>query len=145
MIRGAVRADCDALLLLIRQHADFERAQATIDRGMLGSLIAEAEPEVRLYVAEGKRTLHGFAAMTIDFSLWRGHHWGHLDCLFVSSEARGLGVGAALLEHVRSAAASLGLDRLEWQTPRWNQRAIEFYRREGAESEEKMRFGLSLR
>ena len=40
----------------------------------------------------------------------------YLQDLFTASEARGAGVGRALIEHVYDAAATAGLSRVYWQT-----------------------------
>lgn len=42
------------------------------------------------------------------------------------------------------AARKEGADRLEWQTPAWNERAIGFYRSRNAKGVPKMRFGINL-
>ncbi|WP_420710438.1 GNAT family N-acetyltransferase [Asticcacaulis sp. SL142] len=71
-----------------------------------------------------------------------GQTWAHLDCLYVETQARSQGAGASLLHHAKATAQRLGADRLEWQTPEWNERAIAFYIREGASGQAKMRFAF---
>lgn len=143
-IRAAGIADCAAVLAFVREHAAFEQAEATITDAELTRLLALRHPPVRVFVATMAGRVIAYAAMTTDYALWRGRRWAHLDCLFVSPEARGLGVGASLLRHVLQVTKSLRIDRLEWQTPNWNARAIAFYRREGAMCLPKMRFSIPL-
>ncbi len=117
---------------------------ASIDASALAHIIGNPEPPVQIYVAEGSDDILGYAALTNDYSLWRGRYWAHLDCLFVKSQARGLGIGGQLLRHIASVAHAVGADRLEWQTPDWNERAASFYHAHGATSATKLRFGVAL-
>ena len=143
-IRRARSADCAALLALVREHATFERSAATIVEPELARILAMRRPPVRIFIAANGDGLIAYAALTIAYALWRGRRWAHLDCLFVKADARGGGVGAALLHHVIGVSRDFGADRVEWQTPDWNERAIAFYRREGARGLNKMRFRLDV-
>ncbi len=142
-IRRAAPQDARALLALIHAHAEFERTRASIGERQLGELLASVHAPVRVWVASAPDLL-GYVALTTDFSLWRGRYWAHLDCLFVSDACRGAGIGRALLAHAHGAARAGGADRLEWQTPAWNERAIRFYKREGAIAAAKTRFSVPL-
>lgn len=142
-IRRAVPEDAPDLLALIEAHAAFERAHAGIGERRLGELLASDQAPVTIWVASTPE-LVGYAALTTDFSLWRGRYWAHLDCLFVRDAWRGQGCGRELLATARSAARADGADRLEWQTPSWNEPAIRFYRREGAIAADKARFCMTL-
>jgi GNAT superfamily N-acetyltransferase len=140
-IRPAEPGDADQLLMLVRDHARFEHAKATIAPADLARLLASPTP-VRLTVAEDQGVLLGYTAVTFDYSLWRGRLWAHLDCLFVRATDRNQGTGKRLLAQALAQALAAGADRLEWQTPDWNEAAIRFYGREGAACEAKKRFHL---
>ncbi len=144
IIRCAVPADQDALFVLIRDHAQFEGAKVMLTPDRLGAVLQNPEPSAEIFVAVGQRDLLGYAALTYDYSLWRTHRWAHLDCLFVREVSRGRSVGRELLGAVIQAAREQGADRLEWQTPTWNERAIAFYYRQNAEGQQKMRFCIEL-
>jgi GNAT superfamily N-acetyltransferase len=144
VIRLAAPADRDDLFGLIADHARFERTEATLTRAALDGILATTTPPVKILVAARQGNLLGYAAMTYDYSLWRAHRWAHLDCLFVQEEHRGLSVGRALLQAATDTARECGADRLEWQTPAWNEPAIAFYRRQNAKGLSKMRFGFAL-
>jgi GNAT superfamily N-acetyltransferase len=143
-IRPAKADDCSALLDMIHQHAQYELGKASVSDATLLELIACSAPPVSIFVAVSKAQLLGYAALTFDFSLWRGSRWAHLDCLYVKTEARSLGIGAQLLAYAIGAARNSGADRIEWQTPDWNKRAISFYEREGAEAHVKVRLAVEL-
>lgn len=142
-VRHAVPHDCSALFALIGEHARFEHGEATLTACEPLSILASGVPPVTIFVAANGEELLGFAALTIDFALWRARRWAHLDCLFVREDARGLGLGTKLLRAAVDHALTCGAGRMEWQTPAWNERAITFYRRACALDAAKVRFNAS--
>jgi GNAT superfamily N-acetyltransferase len=75
----------------------------------------------------------GFAAWYVTFSTWTGRNGIWLEDLFVSPDVRGLGLGKALLARLAQIAVERGYRRVEWWVLRWNEPALGFYRRLGAE------------
>lgn len=144
IVRAAAFDDVVQLHGLVRKHAAFERNAASLTVSDLEAIVAGNAPPIRLLVAEREGVLLGYAAVTFDWSLWRARRYGHLDCLFVAEDARGKGVGAKLLDQVARLATSKGADRLEWQTPAWNEDALRFYLRHGAEIADKKRLVLTV-
>ena len=131
-IRPARPDDAPTLLALVRALAAYERApdavvatEADFERG-LGT-------EMDALVAEEEGAALGFALFFPTWSTWRGRPGIHLEDLFVVPEARGRGVGAVLLSAVAAAAVRRGCARLEWQVLDWNEPAIHFYKKIGAE------------
>lgn len=143
ILRQAAPDDGAQLLLMIGDHAAFEHGAATLSARALEQVLQNPDPPVYLFVAESER-LVGYAALTFDYAIWHGARTGHLDCLFVTEPHRGLGIGSRLLQLVTRAARDAGATWLEWQTPRWNIDAAEFYLRNGADRLDKERFRLSL-
>ncbi|WAJ30588.1 GNAT family N-acetyltransferase [Antarcticirhabdus aurantiaca] len=141
-IRQPTPGDVPRLHALIRDHAAFERSTASLTAEALEALLRETA--IRFLVAEGDGELQGYAAVTFDWSVWRARRYAHLDCLFVAEIHRGRGIGRWLLSRARELASSEGVDRMEWQTPAWNEDACRFYVREGASCESKARFSLAL-
>lgn len=117
---------------------------ARLTRDALSAILCASTPLVNIFVAAQQKNLLGYAALTYDYSLWRAHRWAHLDCLFVREEYRGKAIGRELLGVAIGFARAGGADRLEWQTPIWNEQAIAFYNRQKAEGLQKMRFGIAL-
>lgn len=85
-------------------------------------------------------TVAGYAACSEEFAFWDARHYLHMDCLYLAEEARGHGLGAALMAAVAGLARELGLEHVEWQTPDWNEGAIRFYDRLGATGRPKQRY-----
>ncbi len=84
-----------------------------------------------VFTAEANGEMVGFAiTMTIPASLRLGHYWQIKD-LFVVPELRHVGVGRALLDHLRSAATASGALRLVVQTEMDNSNALRLYESSG--------------
>jgi GNAT superfamily N-acetyltransferase len=103
-----------------------------------------AAGRVEVFMAWRGEQVLGYASLTTDVATWTGREFGHLDCLFVTEEARGQRVGRLLIEAVAERCRERGLTELQWQTPDWNADAIRFYRRLGAADAPKQRFTWSL-
>ncbi|MEU3477442.1 GNAT family N-acetyltransferase [Streptomyces sp. NPDC033754] len=102
-------------------------------------------PRLRCFVAElPDGSLAGYATCAPEISTWDGVAYLHMDCLYLTSTARGHGLGPLLMDAVRTEARALGLTEIQWQTPAWNEGAIRFYDRLGATSKEKRRYTLAV-
>lgn len=136
--------DVSGLHELIREHAAFERSTASLLLAELGRLLLTLPRPIHFLVAKRDDDLLGYAAITFDWSVWRARRYAHLDCLFVAQNHRGRGVGKSLLAGAKGIALAESVDRLEWQSPAWNEDAQRFYVREGAYCQAKSRFSLDL-
>ncbi|RYD60404.1 MAG: GNAT family N-acetyltransferase, partial [Sphingomonadales bacterium] len=67
-----------------------------------------------------------------NFSTWTGWRGLYLEDLYVTPEARGAGVGTALLRHLAGIAVDRGCTRFEWAVLDWNVSAQNFYKAMGA-------------
>src|SRR3546814_21004393 len=74
-----------------------------------------------------------FPYPTLFRSTWTGRRGLYLEDLYVTPEARGVGVGAALLRHLAGVALDRGCGRFEWAVLDWNEPAKAFSARRGAE------------
>lgn len=133
-IRAAVRADVPTILDLIRQLAVYEKLahevvgnEALLDRHLFGP-----RPAAEVLIAEREGKPVGFALFFPTFSTFLTKPGMWLEDLFVIPEARGLGIGKALLTKVAEIAEERGSGRLEWTVLDWNEPAIGFYRKLGA-------------
>ncbi|MFI5668457.1 GNAT family N-acetyltransferase [Streptomyces sp. NPDC051704] len=129
VVRAARPADLPRLVELVHEHAAYEKSAPR-----LWVLPAEAP--------DG--SVAGYAACSAEFAVWDARRHLHMDCLHLAEEARGQGLGAALMEGVADLARKLDLDRVQWQTPDWNEGAIRFYHRLGAAGAPKRRHTLPV-
>jgi GNAT superfamily N-acetyltransferase len=88
--------------------------------------------------------LVGYATLSNEFSTWSGNDYLHMDTLYVDASSRNNGVGATLLNSIVEHAQRRAISEIQWQTPDWNDRAIRFYERAGADSTVKHRFRLPV-
>ncbi|GAB2887243.1 GNAT family N-acetyltransferase [Paralcaligenes ginsengisoli] len=57
----------------------------------------------------------------------------YLEDIYVQPAHRGIGLGSMALRHLARLAIELDCGRFEWTVLDWNQNAIDFYKRHGAE------------
>jgi GNAT superfamily N-acetyltransferase len=133
-IRPATREDAPTILRFVRELAAFERepdaveaTEAMLARALFDERAAEA------VIAERDGHAVGFALFFHNFSTWTGRKGLYLEDLYVTPEARGSGVGKALLRHLAGLAVARDCARFEWAVLDWNRPAIDFYTAQGAE------------
>ena len=134
-IRSTTEADVPIILSLIRELADYERAPnavVTTEAGLLEVLFGAKRSAEVLLALEGNEPV-GFAVYFYSFSTWLGRPGLYLEDLFVRPTARGKGYGRALLERLAQIAQERGCGRMEWAVLDWNDPAIQFYKKLGAE------------
>jgi len=145
VIRRATPDDAERLSELCAEHARFERIDfvAAGHVARLEAALADASTLV-VWLAETPDATLGYAAATPAYSTLDAMAYLHMDCLYLQADHRGRRIGTGLLDRVAAHGASLGLPRIEWQTPAWNRAAAKFYRRQGAAQRAKLRFVLTL-
>lgn len=134
-IRPATPQDATLILRFIRELAEFERepdAVKATEESLRHALFGERSAEAVIAEQEGKAM--GFALFFHNFSTWTGRKGLYLEDLYVTPEARGSGVGTALLRHLAGIALDRDCGRFEWAVLDWNTPAIDFYTAMGAES-----------
>jgi GNAT superfamily N-acetyltransferase len=93
-------------------------------------LAAEADARILLAEIDGKAV--GFACFALLFPAPDAGGQIYMKELFVREDARGNGIGPALLRAVAKAGVERGAMRLDWTAEDNNPRAVEFYDRIGA-------------
>lgn len=133
-IRKAEARDVPGMLALVKELAAFEREPDSVT-------VSEKEMteagfgENRVWwgwVAEHENDLLGIAICYERYSTWRGRV-GYLEDIVVTSTARGIGIGADLLKACAAEALERNYHHLTWQVLDWNEGAIRFYERIGAD------------
>jgi GNAT superfamily N-acetyltransferase len=135
MIRPATSDDVPAILKLIHELADYEKAahEVRATEEQLREVLFGASPAVFAHIAESDDgEVVGFAMWFLNFSTWRGTHGIYLEDLYVRPGRRGSGYGRALLAELARICVERGYQRLEWSVLDWNEPSIGFYRSLGA-------------
>lgn len=135
-IRPGGPADAALVLALVRELAQYERLLHEVDatEAMIAAALAGPSPRLFCDIAERQGEAAGFALWFYSFSSFRGRHGIYLEDLFVRPASRGFGLGRALLANLARRCVAEGLARLEWAVLDWNEPALGFYRRIGAEA-----------
>ena len=134
-IRALAAEDVPLLLELIDALADYEHLpgpDAAARERLARDAVAEP-PRYRAYLAELDGTIVGYALYFETYSTFLARPTLYLEDIFVRPEARGTGAGAALFQACAREAVGRGCGRLDWQVLAWNQLALDFYARWGAE------------
>ena len=133
-IRPATPADIPAIHALIVALAVYEKEPDAVKatEADLHAALFGPQPLAEAVLAEVGGTPVGFALFFTSFSTWTGRGGIYLEDLFVVPEARGTGLGKALLVHLAGIAVARGYSRFEWSVLDWNTPAIGFYQGLGA-------------
>jgi GNAT superfamily N-acetyltransferase len=133
IIRKGEPKDVPAALALIKELAEYERAPDEVE-------VTESElledgfgqnPSFGLFVAEYESQIIGIALYYFKYSTWKGK-CVFLEDLVVKESFRRFGAGRLLFDEVVKVAKDMGARRLEWQVLEWNEPALFFYRKVGA-------------
>lgn len=144
-IRNAEPKDIDEIILLCIEHAEFERAKfSDVEKAekLAEFLFSDNPPVFCLLVESEAGEILGYTTFMPEFSTWDADYYVYMDCLYLRPQARNFGIGEQLIKKVARFAKSRNIKQLQWHTPIFNERAIKFYRRIGANSKEKTRFFL---
>jgi Acetyltransferases len=133
-LRLATPADAPALFELILALAEYEK----LTHEVVGSAEQLAEhlggdpPLVEALLAEVDQQAVGFALFFGNYSTFLTKPGIYLEDLFVRPAYRGQGIGKSLLSALAKLAVERNCGRLEWNVLDWNEPAIAFYKRIGA-------------
>jgi GNAT superfamily N-acetyltransferase len=133
-IRPATREDLPLIAQFIRDLAEYEKLahEVRFDDVVLGERLFGTRPYAEVLIGEIDGMPQGFALFFHNFSTFEGKPGIYLEDLFVRPEARGSGLGKALLQRLAQLAVERDCARLEWWVLDWNEPSIGFYKSLGA-------------
>lgn len=137
-IRPARPDDVPAILGLVKELAEYERmphAVVATEESLARDLFGEGfgrGPACEALMGEVEGRIEGFALYFMNYSTWVGRAGIYLEDLYVRPQARGRGLGRALLVELARIARERGCTRMEWSVLHWNKGAHAFYRALGA-------------
>ena len=127
-VRPVRDGDFFAWLELYSKYAEFYETELTDQRALvLWSWLTAPEHEESGFVAVDGDRIVGLAHVREFARPLEGDRGLFLDDLFVVEEERGSGVGAALIQKVRSLAEERGLGVVQWITAQDNSAAQSVY------------------
>jgi GNAT superfamily N-acetyltransferase len=134
-IERAVESQTPLILYFIRQLAEYEKLlhKVEADETRIRESLFGEKPCAEVLIAYLTEQPAGFAIFFQTYSTFLGSPGIYLEDLFVEPKFREHGVGKALLVHLAGLTRERGGARFEWSVLNWNEPAIQFYRRLGAE------------
>jgi ribosomal protein S18 acetylase RimI-like enzyme len=138
-IRKAERNDCTRLLELIHELAVYEKAPEEVtvtlqhfeESGFGETPIWWGFVATRINTTSGVEEILGFVLYYIRFSTWKGQRM-YLEDFLVTEQARGQGIGQLLFDTLFEEAKAKNLNGIVWQVLKWNEPAINFYKKYNA-------------
>ncbi|MCL5127458.1 MULTISPECIES: GNAT family N-acetyltransferase [unclassified Algibacter] len=132
-IRNAKKEDMPQVLHLINELAVFEKEPDAVEVTLtdLENDGFGIHPAFHCFVAEADKKVEGIALVYNRYSTWKGKII-HLEDLIVNQKMRGTGMGTALLDEVVKYGHKKGVKRINWEVIDWNEPAIAFYEKKGA-------------
>lgn len=133
-LRKAQKEDCERLLELIQELAEYEKApdevtvslEEFVDSGFGDHPVWEA------FVIESEGRIQGMALYYIRYSTWKGRRI-YLEDIIVTENMRGRGYGKILFDKVWQTCLERNYSGMVWQVLDWNTPAINFYEKYGAD------------
>ncbi len=136
-LRRGVETDLPQVLALIQELAVYERAPDAVTN-TLAAMRRDGfgpSPIFGFFVLENEAAeILGMALFYTAYSTWKGRML-YLEDLVVTEAARRGGYGKQLFDAVLQEAHATGAKLLKWQVLDWNEPAINFYKKVGAEIE----------
>ena len=132
-IRLAAKSDMKSVHDLIVELAIFEKEPDAVEV-TINNLEEDGygkRPKFTCFVAEVDSKIVGAALIYKRYSTWKGEVL-HLEDLIVKESMRGSGLGSALLDEVVKHGKEIGVKRISWEVIDWNEPAIAFYEKKGA-------------
>ncbi len=133
-IRRGTVDDLPQVHALIQELAEYERAPQEVT-----NTLEEMErdgfgenPIYKFFVAENEEGVVGIALYYTAYSTWKGRML-FLEDLVVTEKLRRAGIGRRLFDAVAQEAKDTGAKRFRWQVLEWNEPAIAFYKKIGAD------------
>jgi GNAT superfamily N-acetyltransferase len=132
-IRSGIKSDLPRVLELIRELAAFEHAPEEVI-----NTVAQMEkdgfgpnPIFGFFVAENKDGIVGLSLYYWRYSTWKGRRL-YLEDIIVTEKERGHGIGRLLFDRTMQKAMEENCSGMMWQVLDWNEPAIKFYQKYGA-------------
>lgn len=130
-IRLATIEDMPSILDLVKELAEFEREPKAVTATLQEYKEAFDSGLIKIHLAEFAGEIVGMALYYMTFSTWKGKML-YLEDFYVKPKYRSTGIGQLLFDSYIDVAKKEKCKVAKWQVLDWNQRAIDFYKRQNA-------------
>ena len=133
-VREGKKEDLPKALELIRELAIYEKAEHEVENTVERMEVDGfgENPVYGFILAEMDGEVIGMSMYYYRYSTWKGKRL-YLEDLIVTESARGSGAGKLLLDETVAIAKRTQCTGVMWQVLDWNEPAIKFYEKYGAE------------
>ena len=133
-LRSAVAGDEDLVFYFITALAEYEKQRHEVKSSAadIAKHLFADKPRAYAEIAEWDGKPVGFALWFYNFSTFAGRPGLYLEDLFVEPDARGKGIGKALLARLAARAVAEDCCMVQWWVLNWNTPSIDFYKSIGA-------------
>jgi GNAT superfamily N-acetyltransferase len=132
-VRQGRKEDLPRVLELVKELAEFERASHEVINTV--DLMEEdgfgPNPIYGFFVCENARGIVGLSLYYWRYSTWKGKRL-YLEDIIVTESERGQGIGKLLFDRTMVKALEENCTGMMWQVLDWNEPAINFYKKYGA-------------
>ncbi len=137
-LRPATESDCAQILRFIEGLAEYEQLshEVVATEDMLRRTLFSERPAAEVILGYYGEQPVAFALFFSSYSTFLAQPGLYLEDLFVEPDWRGRGFGGALLRYLAQLAVGRNCGRLEWSVLDWNEPALRFYRRLGAQPQD---------
>ena len=133
-IRKAVKSDSGNILKLILELAVFENLNPPDIKGQK-RLLKDAfskNPPFNVILAETGKDIVGYSFYFFTYSSFLAKKTLYLEDIFISENQRNKGIGKLFFNELLKIAKKQKCGRMEWVVLNWNENAIKFYDKLGA-------------
>jgi len=131
-VRKGTKADLADVLKLVIELAVFEKEPDAVTASLNQYEASFAEGVFDFLVAEADEEIVGIALYYMTFSTWKGKML-YLEDFVVTNEWRNKGIGGLLFDAFLAESKKQKAVLSKWQVYDWNEDAIRFYKKRGAD------------
>jgi GNAT superfamily N-acetyltransferase len=134
-IEKTTEDDIPLILTFIRELAQYEKLEDAVSASeeRLRASLFGPKPCAEAVIAYENDEPVAFALYFFNYSTFVGLPGLYLEDIFVRPEFRGSGIGRKLFTFLAQTALERGCGRMEWAVLNWNEQAIRFYQKLGAD------------
>jgi GNAT superfamily N-acetyltransferase len=134
-LRAALPQDVPAIAGLVEELAVFEQLEhlLKLTPEALQEHLFGPRPVIEAWVGVIEGEVVAYAICFTSYSTFLGKPGLYLEDLYVRPAHRRSGLGKGMLKHLAALALQRGYGRFEWTVLDWNEDAIRFYQRMGAD------------
>ena len=134
-IRNLTENDVASVIELMREFAAYENLSeyCTVTEERLRAVMFGDERFVKGLIALDCERAAAYAIFYPSFSSFRGERSLYLEDIYINKEYRRHDLGTRMLQEIAQIAKSQGCERVDFLVLDWNEPAVRFYLKHGAE------------